>query len=120
MKTKTERNGVATRRRVVNGKRMVMVEEAEFERLLHKADEWEPALPDPDADGNYPAIEYSRVSLARKIIRDRRRLGLTQAELADRAGIRLESLHRLEQGRVSPTVRTIDKIDRALREAKRA
>ena len=94
-----------------------MVEEAEFERLLRKADEWEPQLPEPDAEGNYPAIEYSRVSLARKIIRDRRRLRLTQTELAHRAAIRPESLDRIEQGLVAPTVRTIDKIDRALREA---
>ena len=79
--------------------------------------EWEPLLPEPDADGNYPAMEYSRVSLARKIIRDRRRLGLTQADLARRAGIRPESLNRIEQGRVSPAVRTIEKIDKALRKA---
>src|SRR5712691_1277602 len=110
MKTKTDRNGVAAKRVTVKGRRMVMLEEAEFERLLHKADEWEPLLPEPDADGNYPAVEYSRASLARKIIRDRRRLGLTQADLARRAGIRPESLNRIEQGRVSPTVRTIEKI----------
>ena len=30
-----------------------------------------PELPKPDADGNYPAVEYARASLARKIIRDR-------------------------------------------------
>jgi DNA-binding XRE family transcriptional regulator len=117
MKTKNHSNGVAARRVVVKGKRMVMLEEAEFDRLLLKADEWEPLLPDPDADGNYPALEYSRVSLARKIIRDRRRLGLTQADLARRAGIRPESLNRIEQGRVSASVRTIEKIDRALRKA---
>ncbi len=117
MKTKHHRNGVAAARRVVNGKRMVLLEEAEFARLLLKADEWEPLMPEPDADGNYPALEALRVSLARKIIRDRRRLGLTQAELARRAGIRPESLNRIEQGRVAPTVRTIEKIDRALREA---
>ena len=117
MKTKHQRNGRAAPRRIVNGKRMVMLEEAEFERLLHKADEWEPLAPEPDADGNYPALEYSRVSLARKIIRHRRRLGLTQADLARRAGIRPESLNRIEQGHVSPSIRTVEKIDRALREA---
>ena len=84
-----------------------------------KADEWEPLLPKPDAEGNYPALEYSRISLARKIIRDRRRLGLSQAELARRAGIRPESLNRIEQGRVTAEVRTIEKIDRALSEAER-
>jgi DNA-binding XRE family transcriptional regulator len=117
MKTKAYRNGAAAKRVMVKGERMVMLEEAEFDRLLRKADEWEPLLPAADADGNYPALEYSRVSLARKIIRDRRRLGLTQADLARRAGIRPESLNRIEQGRVSASIRTVEKIDRALREA---
>ena len=122
MKTKTpsrtsaDRNGHA-RRVIVKGKRMVMLEEAEFERLLQKADEWEPLLPAPLSDGNYPALEYMRASLARKIIRDRRRLGLTQADLARRAGIRPESLNRIERGTVSPSVPTVEKIDRALRAA---
>src|SRR5436305_1458303 len=108
MRTDKDRhNGVAARRVVVKGKRMVMLEEAEFERLLRKADEWEPLLPEPDADGNYPALEALRVSLARKILRRRRQLGLSQAELARRAGIRPESLNRIEQGRVSPSVRSL-------------
>jgi DNA-binding XRE family transcriptional regulator len=119
MTNKPPSNGVAARRVVVKGKRMVMVEEAEFDRLMLKADEWEPLLPEPDADGNYPALEYSRMSLARKIIRDRRRLGLTQADLARRAGIRPESLNRIEQGHVSPTIRTIERIDAALRQEER-
>jgi len=119
MNTKSKHNGVAVRHVNVKGKRMVMLEEAEFERLLSKADEWEPILPRPNADGNYPAIEYARVSLARKIIRDRRRLGLTQADLARRASIRRETLHRIELGKVSPSVATVEKIDRALQQAQR-
>ena len=116
MKTK-HRNGVAAKRVVVKGKRMVMMEEIEFDRLMRKADEFEPLLPDPLPNGNYPAGEYLRASLAIKIIRHRRRLGLTQAELARRAGIRPESLNRIEQNHVEPSIRTVDKIDRALREA---
>ena len=99
------------------GQRMVMLEEPEFDRLLLKADEWEPLLPEQDADGTYPALEAMRVTLALNIIRHRRRLGLTQADLARRAGIRPESLNRIEQGRVSPSVRTVEKIDAALRDA---
>ena len=125
MKTKHQRNGsvaehngMAAKRVVVRGKRMVMLEEAEFDRLLRKADEWEPLMPAADADGNYPALEAVRVSLAIDIIRHRRRLGLSQADLARRAGIRPESLNRIEQGHVrAPSIRTIEKIDRALREA---
>ena len=115
MNTKHHTNGVVAKRVVVKGKRMVMLEEAEFDRLLLKADEFEPVLPDPLPNGNYPAVEYLRVSLAIDIIR--RRLGLTQVELARRAGIRAESLNRIEQGHVEPSIRTVDKIDRALREA---
>jgi DNA-binding XRE family transcriptional regulator len=96
---------------------MVLVEEREYQRLREKADEWEPLLPEPLPNGNYPALEYARASLARKIIRHRRRLGLTQVDLARRAGIRPETLNRIEQGKHSPSVATVEKIDRALKKA---
>ena len=124
MKTKTKprvrtprRNGQTAAKHVtVNGRRMVMLPEDEYNRLLQKADEWEPLLPAPNARGNYP-LETLDVLLARDILRHRRRLGLSQAELARRAGIRAETLCRIEQGDRSPSVRTVDKIDRALRAA---
>src|SRR3972149_778317 len=72
------------------------------------------ALPKPDGDGNYPAVEYDRVSLARKIIKARRMAGLSQAELARRAAIRPETLNRIEKGKTSPDTATIAKIERAL------
>jgi DNA-binding XRE family transcriptional regulator len=114
MRTKQAPRGEVKRMKM-DGNSVVVLTEADYERLLAKADEWEPILPEPDADGNFPAMEYSRVSLARKIIRDRRRLGLSQVELARLAGIRPESLNRIEQGRVSATIRTLMKIDRAMR-----
>jgi HTH-type transcriptional regulator / antitoxin HipB len=120
MKTKTARRPktpAAVQRVMRNGRRLVLLEESEYERLRRKADEWEPLLPEPDADGNYPAREYMRASIAREIVRLRRRLGLTQAELARRAGIRPETVNRIEQGKHSPSVGTVEKIDRALKEA---
>jgi transcriptional regulator with XRE-family HTH domain len=42
-------------------------------------------------------------------------LGLTQQALAKLAGVRQETLSRLESGKHSPTVRTVEKIDRALK-----
>ncbi len=108
---------VAAERIDIRGQRMVILSEVEYDRLLRKADEWEPLLPEADADGNYPAVERLRATLARDIIRHRRRLGLSQVELARRAGIRPETLCRLEQGDRSPSVRTVEKIDKALREA---
>ena len=74
----------------------------------------EPALPAMDADGHFPAIPYARASLARKILRRRRAAGMTQAELARRAGIRPETMCRIEKGNVTPSVRTVEKIVCAL------
>ena len=106
--------------RTIKGRRMVLLSEAEFNELLRHADLGEPELPEADADGNRPADAYAAVSQARGILRARRRLGLSQAELARRAGIRPETLNRIEQGKNKPSVPTIAKIDRALREADRA
>ena len=100
-----------------NGQQMVVLRETEYRRLLQKADEWEPLLPEPDSDGNYPAVQYARASLARKIIRHRRLVGITQVELARRAGIRPETLCRIEQGERTPSIGTVEKIDRALKKA---
>ncbi|HEX5500378.1 MAG TPA: helix-turn-helix transcriptional regulator, partial [Thermomicrobiales bacterium] len=41
--------------------------------------------------------------------------GWSQAELARRAGVRAETLNRIEQGKHSASVSTIDKLDSALK-----
>ena len=104
----------------LDGKAYVIVERAEYERLatLAKAIEM-PPLPGPDAKGNFPAKEYLRASIARDIIRDRVAADLSQQELAKQAGIRVETLCRIETGKHTPSVATIDKIDRALSKAKK-
>jgi len=96
----------------IDGKRYVVLPQEEFERLSRAARL--PALPEPDEHGNYPAVAYGRASLARKIILRRESLGWSQTELARRAGIRKETLCRLETGKVTPTIATVDKLDRAL------
>ena len=73
-----------------------------------------PALPPADANGNYPAEEALNVIVARHIIRRRKALGWTPADLARRAGLRPETLSRLETGKHAPNVATVDKLDKAL------
>ena len=73
----------------------------------------------PDAEGNVPAMEYVRVSIAREIAKRRKAVGMTQEKLAKAAGIRQESLSRLEAAKHSPTVRTVERIDKALKRAER-
>lgn len=106
----------------VAGQRFVLVPEGEFERLCGRASETVPLddsnlppLPKPDKNGNFPAVEYARVSLARDIIRDRRAAGLTQQELATLAGTRQETISRIESGRQTASVKLIDRIDAALK-----
>jgi DNA-binding XRE family transcriptional regulator len=94
------------------GERFVILPEAEYRQLT--SEKGEPALPSPDAKGNYPAVDALRVVLARKISRRRREAGLSQAELARRAGVRTETINRLEQGKHTPTLETVNKIDRVL------
>jgi DNA-binding XRE family transcriptional regulator len=86
-------------------------------RLLDDADPSLPALPPADENGHYPAIETARVIIARQVIRGRKAAGWTQAELAARAGVRQETISRIETGKHSPGLKTMAKIDRALKRA---
>jgi len=105
---------------LVDGKPYVILPRSEYDQLatLAKAADL-PPLPPANEDGHYPAVEYARASLARKIIRDRVAAGLSQRQLAESAGIRVETLCRIETGKHTPSVPTIDKIDRALKQAAR-
>src|SRR4051794_28796016 len=90
----------------LGGKEFVVLDREEYDRLIAGDSNVEekglPALPEADAKGNVPAIEFGRKLLARRLILARRRAGLTQAELARRAKIRVETLNRLEKGRHNP------------------
>lgn len=109
--------------KLVKGKRFVLIEERELlrlERLAAKAAAAGlPDYPSADAHGNRPAVEFARTSIARTTIQDRLAAGLTQEELARLAGVRQETISRLESGKHSPTLRTMEKIDRALQAALR-
>lgn len=100
----------------LDGKSYVVLPREDYERLTGMAKAAElPPLPEPDEQGNYPAVEYARISLARKIIRDRVEAGLNQRQLAELAGVRVETICRLEGGKNVPSVATVDKIDRAIK-----
>ena len=100
----------------LGGTDYVILPRDEFDRLtgLAKAGST-PPLPAPDKDGNFPAIDYARISLARKLIRDRVSAGVSQKELARRAGVREETICRLETGKHTASIVTVDKIARALK-----
>lgn len=101
----------------LGGQDYVILRRREYERLTGRSEGDLPPFPPADADGHRPAREFIRVSIARDVIRERRELGLTQEALARLAGIRPETLSRLESGKHSPNVRTVEKLERALARA---
>jgi DNA-binding XRE family transcriptional regulator len=105
----------------LEGKRFVVLPELEYDRLCREAgetptlsDEDLPPLPGPDKSGRIPALQFARISLARDLIRSRKNAGLTQQRLADLAGIRQETLSRIENGKHTANPRTVDKITRVI------
>jgi DNA-binding XRE family transcriptional regulator len=107
----------------LNGKNFVVVPEAEYDALRRRAAmvgdiDW-PELPAKLPSGNYPALPALRVGLARKLIKRRWAVGMSQAELARRAGIRPETLNRIEKAKVTADTATVTKIVRILERAER-
>ena len=92
---------------------LVVLARRDFERLMEKAGLL-PARPRSDARGNVDARAAIDISIARDLINDRIRRGWTQTELARRAGVRLETISRIESGKHIPRQETLIKLDRAL------
>ena len=62
-------------------------------------------------DDDYVIKGRTPMSMAGRMVRDaRRRAGLTQRQLAAKAGIPQETIARIERGRVDPRVMTLDRL----------
>ena len=83
----------------------VVVAKEDFDQLARRAGSAEPRAATEETFG--PDLR-----------RRRRQAGMTQAEVASRAGIRQETLSRLENGRGNPTLRTVRAILRSLGESR--
>lgn len=96
----------------IMGTRFVLIPEAEL-KAIEKASL--PPLPPTLPNGNRDATLYADASIARSIVNKRHELGLTQVQLAKLAGIRQETLSRLESGKHKPNLRTVERIEAALK-----
>ena len=96
--------------------RMVVLSEDDFNAIMEKAGVL-PPMPAKTQSGNYPATETCDAIIARKIVTRRIRAGMTQVELARKAGVRFETISRLESAKQVPRRETIIRIDAALNRA---
>ncbi len=87
----------------LGGREFVVVSASEYRRLERLAQQT-----------NRDAVTFARESIGRDLARRRRAACLSQAEVAARARIRVETLSRLENGRGNPTLATVRAILRAL------
>jgi len=101
----------------IQGKKFVLIPQAEYRRLTKRASSAIPSMPSPSSDGTFPAAEAMRAIMAKKIIAARKSVGLSQTALAQKAGIRVETLNRLEKGKHTPDLATMSKINKVLDDA---
>jgi DNA-binding XRE family transcriptional regulator len=106
---------------MIDGRRFMVIDESEYSRLVTASagapvvrEQDLPPLPEPDADGAVPALEFARAALARKLILERNARGWSQSELARRSRVRVETINRLERAKHTADPATTRKIQRAL------
>lgn len=90
---------------VIGQKRYVLISERRLRKLVSTQ---------PLPRGTRSAIAFADHAIGSDLRHRRRRIRLSQAEVARRAGIRVETLSRIENGHGNPTVATVRKILRAL------
>ena len=73
-----------------------------------------PELPARDQRGERPAKAAIQAVMARSLIRRRTEAGLGQKQLAALAGVRPETISRMESGRYRPQRATMERLERAL------
>ena len=102
----------------LDGIRYVIVRESVFDGLCQEAGLQQDRFISSDEALTF-GMDLDRASLAERLVRRRRAAGLSQAELARRAGIRPETLNRIERGRTTPDFATVRKLVVAIDTAER-
>lgn len=98
------------------GVRYAVVPEVAFLALCRRAGhDASPIGPVPETAEDLIPTDLTGSTLAQRLVSRREQLGLSQAALARRAGIRVETLNRIERGKTEPDYSTVRKLVTALR-----
>lgn len=102
-----KKHKTAYQRVQLDGTWYVIIKEEEFRALTQTR----------DSAGKADVLDVMNISdqrLADRLLRRRQDAGLTQKDLAQLAGIRVETLNRIEKGRTTPDFKTIRKLVNAI------
>jgi transcriptional regulator with XRE-family HTH domain len=102
----------------LDGQRYVILRESVFRQLCRQAGVSSPS-PAPAGEPLDRRLEIDRMSLAERLVDRRRAAGLSQVALARRAGIRPETLNRVERGKTTPDFTTVRKLVGAMNATER-
>jgi len=97
----------AYQRIFLDGKWYIVIAEEEFRALTEPGQS-------PGAADELDAFNVSDQRLADRLLQRRMESGLTQKDLAQLAGIRVETLNRIEKGRTTPDFKSIRKLVNAM------
>jgi len=93
----------------LDGKWYVIVEEKEFRALTQSTNS-------KAKNDILDALNISNQRLADRLLQRRQHAELSQKNLAELAGVRVETLNRIEKGRTTPDFKTIRKLVNAINE----
>ena len=89
----------------IGRQKLILMPESEYKRLLADAHR-----------GTRDAVEFANEAIGRDLRRKREAIKMSQQEVAHKAGIRIETISRIESGRANPTIGTVKRILKALGE----
>lgn len=90
----------------IAGQRYFLVPEPDLEQLTRSAGRGQRKA----AERGLSDFAVDDLTLAQRLRRRREEIGLTQLDLATQAGLRHETLNRIERGKTTPDFRTIRKL----------
>ena len=99
---------------VLGGVKYAILPEARLLGLCHQAGAQTKTAAVPAASTDLDEFAQPQAALGRRLVQRRRRAGLTQVELARRAGVRVETLNRIERGKTEPDFATVRKLVTAM------
>jgi DNA-binding XRE family transcriptional regulator len=102
----------------LDGREYVLIPRRKWEAMARRSKQSSAAFHKalPLVNGMY-TLQHVRQSLGNKVTAQRKAARLTQAQLANLAKVRIETISRLENGLHTPSAKTFDKIERALKKA---